>query len=191
MLDYSGIGTGQTTLADLAQDLTVDDLRKLSDEMVDTILSIIEDATDADVVFEPQDPAANDTFSASPDEANIAWTLGHVVVHTTASSEEGAALASSLARGVPVEGRSRYETLWTTVTTIEQVRERLEESRRIRNAFFNTWPSQPHLDVTSTPIPRFGPMDARARFLLGLFHEDSHLEQLREIMRQARAARGA
>lgn len=191
MLDYSGIATGQSTLADLAQDLTVDDLRKLSDEMVDTILSIIEDATDADVVFEPQDPAANDTFSASADEANIAWTLGHVVVHTTASSEEGAALASSLARGVPVEGRSRYETLWTDVTTIEQIRERLEESRRIRSAFFNTWPNQPHFDVTSTPIPRFGPMDARARFLLGLFHEDSHLEQLREIMRQARAARGA
>lgn len=191
MLDYSGIATGQTTLADLAQDLTVDDLHKLSDEMVDTILSIIEDATDADVVFEPQDPNANDTYSANPDEANIAWTLGHVVVHTTASSEEGAALASSLARGVPVEGRSRYETLWTTVTTIEQVRERLEESRWMRHAFLNAWPNQPHLDVTSTPIPRFGPMDARARFLLGLFHEDSHLEQLREIMRQARAARGA
>lgn len=191
MLDYSGIATGQTTLADLTQDLTADDLHKLSDEMVDTILSIMQDATDADVVFEPHDPNAHDAAAASSDDANIAWTLGHVIVHTTAGSEEAAAIASSLARGVPFEGRSRYETHWTTVTTVEQLRERLEESRRMRHAFLNTWPNQPQLDVTSTPIPRFGPMNAIARFLLGLFHEDSHLEQLREIMRQARAARGA
>lgn len=190
MLDYSGIATGQQTLAGLAQDLTVDDLRTLSDEMVDTILSIIEDATDADVVFVPEDPNANDP-GAEGEEANIAWTLAHVIVHTTAGSEEGAAIASSLARGVVFEGRSRYETHWTTVTTVEQLRERLEESRRMRQGFLNTWPNQPHLDVTVTPIPRFGPMNPIARFLLGLFHEDSHLEQLREIMRQARAARGA
>lgn len=190
MLDYSGIATGDKTLADLAEGLTAADLRKLTDEMVDTVLSIIADATDEDVVFVPEDPKANDA-GAPPEEANIAWTLGHVIVHTTAGSEEGAAIASSLARGVPFEGRSRYETHWTTTKTVEQLRERLEESRRIRHGFLDAWPNEPHLDVTSTPIPRFGPMNAAARFLLGLFHEDSHLEQLRDIMRQAKAARGA
>jgi hypothetical protein len=190
MLDYSGVAKGDQTLADLAQDLTAADLHALSDEMIDTIQEIIADATDADVVFVPEDPNANDP-GAAPEEVHIAWTLAHVIVHTTAGSEEAAAIASSLARGVPFEGRSRYETHWTTVKTIEQVRQRLEESRRMRHGFINAWPDQPHLDVTVTPIPRFGPMNAVARFLLGLFHEDSHLEQLREIMRQARAARAA
>lgn len=190
MLDFSGLRSGDRLLSDLAADLTLDDLHALTDEMVDLFLSITADATDADVVFVPEDPEAHDA-GAAPEEANIAWTLGHVVVHTTAGSEESAALAVTLARGVHYEGRLRYETPWQEMQTATQMRERLEESRRMRHAFLNAWPNQPHLDITVTPIPRFGPMNATARFLLGLFHEDSHLEQVREIMRQARAARGA
>lgn len=119
----------------------------------------------------------------------MAWTLGHVVVHATASSEEAAALAADLARGVEPIGRSRYEVDWQTVHTVAQLRQRFAESRRIRQAYLAAWPDAPHLDVTYTPIPSLGPMNATSRFMLGLLHDDSHLEQLREIMRQARAAR--
>jgi hypothetical protein len=187
MLDFEPVRQGNQTLADLAQALSRDDLHRLTDEMIDTVLAIIEGATAADVVFVPEDPAASDTFGKA-EEANLAWTLGHVIVHATASSEEAAALSSMLARGIEIEGRSRYETDWRTVHKVAQVRMRLEESRRMRHAFLDTWPSEPHLDVIYTPsagLARLGPMNAIGRFLLGLMHEDSHLEQLREILRQA------
>jgi hypothetical protein len=193
MFDFTPLRDGSATLAELARDLTVADLHALTDEMIDTQLEIIKDATDADVVFVPEDPAANDTYGV-PEEASLPWTLGHVIVHTTASSEEAAALSSVLARGLEIQGRSRYEIPWRTVETVAQLHQRLEESRRMRHAFLNTWPDHPHLDVTFTyqgGLARFGPINAVGRFLFGLSHDDSHLEQLREIMRQARAARTA
>jgi hypothetical protein len=184
MLDFEPVRQGKQTLADLARDLSPADLHRLTDEMVDTVLSIIEGVTAADVVFVPEDPAANDAFGKA-EEANLAWTLGHVVVHAAASSEEAAALSSRLARGIEIEGRSRYETDWQTVRSVAQVRQRLEESRRMRHAFLNTWPDEAHLDVMYTGFATLGPMNAIGRFLLGLMHEDSHLEQMREIIRQA------
>lgn len=187
MLDFDGVRQEKQTLAELADSLSKADLYRLSDEMIDTVLGIIEGATAADVVFVPQDPAANDTFGKS-EEASLAWTLGHVVVHATASSEEAAALSAVLARGIEIEGRSRYETDWQTVHTVAQLHQRLEESRRMRRAFLDAWPSEPHMEVVFVPggpIARFGPMNAIARFLFGMLHEDSHLEQMREIMRQA------
>jgi len=184
MLDFDLVRQGKQTLADLARELSRDDLHKLTDEIIDTVLAIIEDASAADVVFVPEDPAANDAFGAA-EEASMPWTLGHVIVHATASSEEAAALSSLLARGIEVEGRSRYETDWRTVRKVAQVRQRLEESRHMRHAFLDTWPSEAHLEVVYTGFASFGPMNAIARFLFGLLHEDGHLEQLREIMRQA------
>lgn len=184
MLDFEPVRQGKQALADLARDLSHTDLHRLTDEMIDTVLAIIETATAADVVFVPEDPAANDTFGASK-EANLPWSLGHVIVHATASSEEAAALSSVLARGIEIEGRSRYETDWRTVHSVAQVRERLEESRHMRHAFLDAWPSQPHLEVVYTGYAEHGPLNAIGRYLLGLMHEDSHLEQLREILRQA------
>lgn len=188
MLDFDPVRQGNQTLADLARDLAPADLHRLTDEMIDAVLAIIEGATAADVVFVPEDPAASDTFGKS-EEANLAWTLGHVIVHATASSEEAAALSSVLARGIEIEGRSRYETDWQTIRGVAQVRRRLEESRRMRHAFLDTWPQEPHLDVTFTyqlaALANLGPMNAIGRFLMGLMHEDSHLEQMREIIRQA------
>ena len=70
------------------------------------------------VTFQPVDPVANDTFAADPADVKLAWTLGHVIVHATASSEESAFLAAEMARGVANHGRSRSETAWETVTTI-------------------------------------------------------------------------
>ena len=178
------------TFSDMARDLTPADLRNLTNEMIDTMLSIVADATDEDVVFVPQDPNADDPFGI-PEEKDLVWTLGHVAVHTTASSEESAALALTLARGLTPEGRSRYEVPWRTVHTIAQVRHRFEESRRMRLAMLDAWPDEPHFEVTYSPSPRFGPYNATARFLMGLYHDDDHLGQLKEIMRQVREARSS
>lgn len=187
MLDFEKVRQGEQTIADLAGNISKADLYRLSDEMIDTVLAIIAEVTAADVVFVPQDPAANDTFGKS-EEASLAWTLSHVIVHATASSEEGAALSAVLARGIEIEGRSRHETDWQTVHSVAQLRQRLEESRRMRRAFLDAWPDEPHLDLVYAPgggLARLGPMNAIGRFLLGLMHEDSHLEQMREIIRQA------
>ncbi|HEU5086751.1 MAG TPA: DinB family protein, partial [Roseiflexaceae bacterium] len=142
-------------MRELAKHLGADDLRALTNEMIDTQLALIANATDADVVFEPSDPLANDTFASDDTEVNIPWTLGHLIVHVTASSEESAALAAELARGVPHRGgRSRSEVLWTTVSTIDQCRKRLEESRRMRLASLDMWPDKP--DLENSYVPREG-----------------------------------
>jgi hypothetical protein len=153
--------------------------------MVDYILGLISDCIDEDVTFEPSDPGADDPVAATPDEVRMPWTLGHVVVHTTASAEESAALAAELARGVEYHGRSRSEVHWTTVTTIEQCRQRLEESRRMRLASLDMWPDQPYLDNTYVPREGAEPINPVRRFLNGLRHDSSHLEQIEKIIRQA------
>jgi len=190
LLDFTSVKNKTVSFSDLARDLTKTDLCNLTNEMIDSMLSIISDATDEDVVFVPQDPNADDPFGI-PEEKDLVWTLGHVAVHTTASSEESAALALTLARGLIPEGRSRYEVSWRTVQTIDQVRRRFEESRRMRLAMLDAWPDEPHLDVTYAPSPRFGSYNAISRFIMGLYHDDDHLGQLREIMRQAREARSS
>lgn len=170
-------------------DLTADDLRYLTNQMVDRVLGLIEGCVDADVTFEPNDPAANDPDAATASERNMPWTLGHLIVHTTASSEEAAALAAELARGVAYHGRSRSEVPWTTVTTIEQCRHRLEESRRMRLASLDMWPDQPYLDNTYTAREGGTPSNCVRRFTNGLRHDESHLAQIGETVRQAKAAR--
>src|SRR5215469_13732493 len=111
LLDFTPVKNKTMAFSDLVRDLTKTDLRNLTNEMVDTMLSIVADATDEDVVLVPQDPNADDPFGL-PEERNLVWTLGHVAVHTTASSEESAALALTLARGLTPDGRSRYEVPW-------------------------------------------------------------------------------
>jgi hypothetical protein len=187
-VDFAKLASGDLSFAAAGATVSLADLRALTNQHIDRILGLVADATDADVVFVPDDPEAMDA-GAPPKERELGWTLGHVVAHTTAGGEEGAATALTLARGAPVEGRPRYEIPWREITTIAQVRQRLEESRRMRLAMLAAWPDAPHLDTTVTPIERFGPMNAVARDLLGLMHENGHLPQIEEIMRQARAAR--
>ncbi len=169
--------------------VTVADLRDLTNRMLDAQLALLADCTDADVVFVPQDPAAEDTFAATPEEVNLAWTLGHLVVHVTASSEESAALAAELARGVEFHGRSRYETHWTTVKTVEQCRHLLEESRRMRLASLEMWPAEPHVENTYVRREGAPPTNCFGRFISGLYHDNSHMDQIAEVIRQAQAAR--
>lgn len=189
MLDFAPVRAGEITLADLMADLTTGDLRTLTDEMVDTMLALIANCTDADVVFVPQDPDANDPWAARPEDVDLSWTLGHVVVHTTASAEESAVLAAELARGVELHGRSRYETPWQIVETMAQCRQRLEESRRMRISSLELWPDVPHLDDVHQAWTDGPVVNAMGRFVLGLMHDDSHLGQIAKIVRQARAAR--
>ena len=120
----------------------------------------------------------------------MAWTLGHVIVHATASAEECAFLAAEVARGVIDRGgRSRYEAPWLSVTTGAQCRERLEESRRMRLACLDAWPDAPHMEAAYRFRPDGPVFSAAALFVYGLFHDDSHLGQIAEIVRQAKVAR--
>jgi hypothetical protein len=186
MLDFDSVRAKKMSLAQLGAGLTVEDLHRLSDEMVDTMLDLIRDAEDASVVFVPVDPVAKDDYAADTADANLAWTLGHVIVHATASSEEAAAHACELARGIVFEGRSRYEVPWESVHSVAQLRQRLEESRRMRHAYLNAWPDEPHLEVTHTAdYPNAKPRNAILCFIAGLGHDDAHLGQIAEILRQA------
>lgn len=189
MLDFSVVFKKETTLAELTDGLAPSDLAALTNEVIDTIQGLIADCVDQDVTFVPNDPNANDTYAASEEEADLAWTLGHVIVHTTAGSEEAAFIAAELARGVEFHGRSRSEVPWESVTTIEQCRHRLEESRRMRLGTLQVWPDEPHLDNTMTLGFIDGAINPVAQFTVGMAHEQSHLEQIAEIVRQAKAAR--
>jgi hypothetical protein len=189
MLDFTPVRSREKTMQELTASLSVADLRRLTNEMVDAQLAMIAESTDADVVANIVDPEANDTFAANPEEVGLSWTLGHVIVHTTASSEESAALAVELARGVEFHGRSRSEVPWEAVTTIAQCRARLEESRRMRLASLDMWPDQPYLQNTYEPYAGRGAYNAITRFVGGLSHDDSHLGQIERLVREARALR--
>lgn len=189
MLDFQALHDKRTTLLELTAGLTPAGLHDLTNEMVDTMRALIRDCTDEDVVFVPDDPDAFDSYASSGAEVSIPWTLGHVIVHTTASAEEAAFLAAELARGVEWHGRSRYETPWESVTTAAACRVRLEESRRMRLATLDVWPDAPHLETIYQPAPDWPRYNAIQRFVLGLRHDFNHLEQIGEIARQAVAAR--
>jgi hypothetical protein len=188
MLDFEPLRTKKMTLNELVANLSVDDLRKLTVEMVERELALIASCSDADVVFTPIDPAAKDPFAARPEEVNLAWNLGHVIVHSTASSEEAAAVAAELARGVAYHGRSRSEIPWQAMTSIAMCRQRLEESCRMRQASLDMWPDKPYLDNLVEMWGGMAPANAKGRFVTGLMHEESHLAQIAEIVRQAHAA---
>ena len=190
MLNFSAVRDKEITLAELAADLTPDKLRDETDQMVNAILELIAGCVDADVTFEPIDPAADDPYAQTLEEVKLAWSLGHVIVHVTASSEESAAIAAELARGVAFHGRSRYEVPWKEMTTIEGCRRRLEESRRMRLASLDMWPEQAHLENEYQAWTDGPKVNAIGRFILGLMHDDSHLGQIADIVRQAQAARG-
>ena len=196
MIDFSPIRDGQLSCLDYAQqeNITAADLKAGSDESVDFLLSLTEGLADADIVFQPEDPEAHDPFAVEGEES-IGWSFGHLIAHVTASSEEGAAFSSLLARGIPAAERPRYETPWRGITTAAQARQRLEESRRMRNAYLQTWPDVPFLDVhrviSERFTERFGNMNAPAAFLFGLLHEVGHYDQIKDVRQQALAARAA
>lgn len=193
ILDFSKVDHKDLKLVDFASDFTQDDLRTASNESVDYLLDLISDLDDADIVFDPKDEGASDPYAVEGEE-NIGWSMAHLIAHVTASSEEGAGFSSLLARGIPAKERPRYETPWRDITTKAQCVQRLEESRRMRLAYLDTWPDEPHLDVYREASERFtahfGEMNAVAAFLFGLMHEHGHYDQIKEVKSQALAAKG-
>lgn len=188
MIDFGAVHDGRLELGDLAAGRSVADLAGATRATTAELLRRLEGAADPDVIFVPDDPLAQDTFAEDAAEVGLAWTLGHVIVHLTASAEEAAFLAAELARGVQPHGRSRFEVPWPAMVTIEAGRARLLESERMILASLETWPDEPHLDVVFTTA-KGTTRNAPARFLGGLMHTDAHLDQVANIVRQARAAR--
>jgi hypothetical protein len=189
MLDFGLVRRKEKTMQGLAEGLAPRDLAKLTDEMCDLQLRLIEGIDDEATWFVPDDPEAYDRWAARPEDVNLSWTLGHVIVHATASSEEEAALALTLARGLPVNGRSRYEMPWHEANTAGTLRQRIEESRRMRLSMLAAWPSKPHLDVFYESAEGFPPVNAIGKFISGLSHDDAHLGQIGKIVAQSFARR--
>jgi hypothetical protein len=192
MLNFAPLRSKRQTYGQMAAAVTIDDLRRATHAMIDAQWRLIADCADADVIFVPSDPQAHDTYASATTDVHSAWTLGHVIVHTTASAEESAFLAAELARGVSYHGRSRWEVPWPGVITLAQCRARLEESRRMRLATLDVWPTAAHLTNAYVPdgaAPGYEPITPINRFIRGLGHDDAHLAQIAEIVRQAKAAR--
>ncbi len=190
MLNFQAVRNKEISFVEFLAGLTLtaDDLRDLTNEMIDSMLAEIVSCVDADVTFEPDDPKKHDQYASNAAEADLAWNLGHVIVHTTASSEESAALAAEMARGVEHHGRSRYEVPWEEMKTIAACRQRLEESRRMRLASLEMWPQEAHLEMEYEAWPKGPHINTIGRFVFGLMHDDDHLGQIREIVRQSHAA---
>ncbi len=193
MIDFSPLDRGETNLFGLVEGVTVTALRAWTHESIETMLAIIREATDAMITFVPHDPGADDPW-ADESMRHVGWTLGHVVAHVTASSEESAATSAILARGIPypAEPRLRYETPWQDIDTQAKAVQRLEESLRMRLSALDMYPDRPSYEtfrqLTPAGLARMGPLNAPAQFLHGLRHEVGHFAQMREVLRQAQAA---
>jgi hypothetical protein len=163
MIDYSEVSSGQQRIADLAADITLNDLTTTTNEHIDALVSLIRDLSDAQVVFVAADPAA---------EGGIGWNVAHLVAHVTAASEENAAVSSILARGIdyPFEPQLRAEVDWTTLTTTAACIQRLEESRRMRQGYLSAWPDQPQLDTHRTLPAGFADMGRANECACGSAH---------------------
>ena len=191
MVDFTPVKNKEKQYIDLWRDdeLTIQDLRDATNKSIAHILSMISALDDAGIAHEPTDENADDPYAVEGEE-HIGWTVGHLVAHVTASSEESAAFASLLARGVEgVEHRPRYETPWREVNTKAKAVQRLEESRRIRLAYLDTFPDEPHYDNLRILSERgqeyWGDLNAPAEFLRGLGHEVGHYEQIKNAVEQA------
>jgi hypothetical protein len=169
--------------------VTTDELHRLTQPLVDHMQRLLRGCKDADVTFVPLDPLAHDSAAEPGHDVSAAWTLGHIIVHMTATAEESAALAAELARGVAYHGRSRREAPWQEVRTLAQCRARLDESRRICLASLDMWPDHPDLANAYAPWEDAPPMGAVSRYLVGLSHGAEHLAQVRDVIAQARASR--
>lgn len=181
ILDFEALRSGKISFAEATSALKHADLCRATDEVFADLEAALAHATDATVVFTPRDAEATDGSEQG-------WTISHVIAHFTSTMEGAGASAAMLARGVQVEGRLHYETPWESLSTLQLVKARLRESQRMCQAFFSAWPDEPHLDLKVTLIPAFGPMNAIGLNALGIAHAQMHLEQIREVVRQAKEA---
>jgi hypothetical protein len=177
-IDFPAVVERRKSLPEQFAGITKDDIISMTGELYDLLEANAAGLTDEQIRFVAEDPAQDE---------EPGWNFAHIILHITASAEEGMAQGSTLARGAEINGRSRYEPAWETYTTAAQVAQRLAESRRMVFAFLETWPDEPHLDNTYEH-EFFGPMTAISYAALGLAHGIGMMPQVEEIARQARAA---
>lgn len=195
LIDYTPLKNREMKVIDFAAHFDYQQIRDAANAQIEWMLNLISDLTDADLTFDPTDPNADDPHAVEGEE-KIGWSIAHMIAHVTSSTEEWATYSSILARGVayPAEPRLRYETAWRDITTKAQAVQRLEESRRMRLGYLDTWPDVPNLEVRRELSPRFieafGEFNAPACILFGMSHEAGHFDQMAEAKRQALAARG-
>ena len=99
-LDFEAVTSGRKSMPEQFASVQFDDLQDLTRELYDRLDALAAGLTDEQVTFVALDPAQNN---------EPGWNLAHIILHITASAEEGMALGSTLARGVEVTGRSRHE----------------------------------------------------------------------------------
>lgn len=187
--DFTHVNAYQTPMFDFAQPYSLDALRTLTHESVDTLMALLTDATDDVVCYVPDDPDAYDSAALDPADVHLAWNISHNIVHTTASADEYATVAATLARGIGFHGRPRAEVPWQQVTTVAYCRERLRESLRLRLATLDMWPDTPNLTIGYTPWRESGWVNAKGIFMWGLAHDASHIRQIEKILRQIQLLR--
>lgn len=184
MLDFTPVHERKIKMQDFVGHLTPADLRALTEESIAGLLEALSDCTDEEIVFVPEDPDAYDEYAADPGDANLAWTIGHMVVHACASGEEYAFIGAELARGVEYHGRSRIEIPWQRVTTVAQCRAKLEESRRMRLSTLDVWPDKPDLGNGYQPWRETDWVNCTGIFAWSIAHDQEHLGWIKKIRKQ-------
>ncbi|MBK9123267.1 MAG: DinB family protein [Chloroflexi bacterium] len=195
VIDFTPLRERKLKAGEFSAHYTLADIRETAVAGIAFMRELIADLDDADVTFDPVDPEANDPYARAGEE-HIGWSIAHLIVHVTASTEEGAALTSVLARGIsyPNEVRLRYETDWRTVTKKSQLEQRLDESLRMRLAFLDSMPDKPLLATVKRSdrfVELFGETDYKATYIFSLMHEFGHHAQMLEVKRQAIEGRKA
>jgi hypothetical protein len=182
LIDFQPLFKREILPIDFAMKYGPEDLRTAIHNYVNTTLEIISSVPDAQLFQIPEDPEADDPHAIEA-ERHQGWSLAHLVLHVTASFEEGAAFSSLLARGIVIGGRLRYEQDWHLVNTSTEVVARLEECRRIGLAYLDSWPDQPHLETLRIMPEKLNWMKVNGptAFLNGLMHWHKHLEQFQKV----------
>jgi hypothetical protein len=192
LIDFTPLFNKTMSALEFSRQFTLDDLRVATNTYLDIVRDLVQDFDDSQLTYDPKDDNARDDYASTPEEVYMGWSLAHLVLHVTASLEEGATISSLLARGIPIEGRFRYEPNWQAVTSRSQILNRIEESRRMCLAYLDTWPVEPHLDVYRKypPTSRYAnvQINAPAAYLNSMSHLAGHLDQFREVARQVRDA---
>jgi hypothetical protein len=73
MIDYTPVTSGQQKIADLAADISLDDLKTTTNEQIDSLVMLLRDLSDAQIVFVASDPQA---------EGGVGWNVAHLIAHS-------------------------------------------------------------------------------------------------------------
>jgi hypothetical protein len=79
-IDFTPVHNHEIRMLEFSQQVSVNDLRQMTNDLFAATRRIIESATDAQIVYEPIDPNADDPYAKAGEEA-LAWNLGHLVAH--------------------------------------------------------------------------------------------------------------